>query len=671
MRTFHCSTRALAITILAVLAGCENERPADETDAGARHDAGATQVTARGECRLFPLANGRQVCLLTEPQGPVVEAAMRESTEGVRVEPLLDPDFVGPLPPSHDLRAESLGGCLQVRDQRECGWCVAHAAGAVLDALYCAEGCPPPRVSMGHLWSTGHGGTIGDCGFGWDVEEGMRAVTGATPLVPESTWPYTGGSRSMNDTRPSDATLMADGRYRATGYTMIPNDADKLERMKRVLASGRAIAVWSGLCWSGGWGDGQATIQAPMLPCAADGTSDYDGYHAYTIVGYDDATMEFIALNSWGQDWGQNGYMRLSYDFVQNEVAGGGYLQDIDRTHGACDVPDGGMPPGSTAERCETIGACAACAETTGCLWCDGHCVASDDTGTAPATGSCTMPDRSATRGAECSLPMDACTSNTDCASCADAPGCAWCEQRGACIAWPGGAGTCGDRRLATARDQCNDVTRACEMAADCGACTMLEGCGWCGGASGSIHSAPGTTSCFGGDATGADRASCAAGWVGPAGMCPMPPMDDAGVAEDGGVSDGGTGSDAGTGGDGGTTGPVCGMVGGPCYRDAQCCDGMQCVANACRDASRCGVEGATCANGSQCCGGLSCLPGSFGGARACCVGFEGGSCESDADCCGEMTCSGGRCLKRRAGQSCASNWDCAGTLRCNGGTCG
>ncbi|UJR25846.1 hypothetical protein I4U23_007196 [Adineta vaga] len=38
--------------------------------------------------------------------------------------------------------------------------------------------------------------------------------------------------------------------------------------------------------------------------------------HAVLVVGYDDRTGHFIVRNSWGDDWGQNGYFYIPYQYV-------------------------------------------------------------------------------------------------------------------------------------------------------------------------------------------------------------------------------------------------------------------------------------------------------------------------------------------------------------------
>ena len=40
------------------------------------------------------------------------------------------------------------------------------------------------------------------------------------------------------------------------------------------------------------------------------------GGHAVLIVGYDDATSRFLVRNSWGANWGKNGYMTMPYAYV-------------------------------------------------------------------------------------------------------------------------------------------------------------------------------------------------------------------------------------------------------------------------------------------------------------------------------------------------------------------
>ena len=40
------------------------------------------------------------------------------------------------------------------------------------------------------------------------------------------------------------------------------------------------------------------------------------GGHAVLLVGYDDSTRRFRLRNSWSEDWGQQGYGTLPYEYV-------------------------------------------------------------------------------------------------------------------------------------------------------------------------------------------------------------------------------------------------------------------------------------------------------------------------------------------------------------------
>lgn len=52
------------------------------------------------------------------------------------------------------------------------------------------------------------------------------------------------------------------------------------------------------------------------------------GNHAICVVGYDDNKQAFKFINSWGTDWGLNGYGWISYDLIQNLGLYGTYMID-------------------------------------------------------------------------------------------------------------------------------------------------------------------------------------------------------------------------------------------------------------------------------------------------------------------------------------------------------
>ncbi|MDD5243826.1 MAG: C1 family peptidase, partial [Syntrophorhabdaceae bacterium] len=50
-----------------------------------------------------------------------------------------------------------------------------------------------------------------------------------------------------------------------------------------------------------------------------------EGYHTALIVGYDDEEQCFIVKDSWGTDWGEDGYLRIAYSEINSETIFGCY----------------------------------------------------------------------------------------------------------------------------------------------------------------------------------------------------------------------------------------------------------------------------------------------------------------------------------------------------------
>jgi C1A family cysteine protease len=47
------------------------------------------------------------------------------------------------------------------------------------------------------------------------------------------------------------------------------------------------------------------------------------GGHAVVAVGYKETDKRFIARNSWGTSWGQQGYFTIPYDYLTNSKLAG------------------------------------------------------------------------------------------------------------------------------------------------------------------------------------------------------------------------------------------------------------------------------------------------------------------------------------------------------------
>ena len=71
---------------------------------------------------------------------------------------------------------------------------------------------------------------------------------------------------------------------------------------------------------------GDKTFDDTSIDIRGQDQSKY-GWHAMVIAGYDDRRQAFRVVNSWGQRWGDRGYMWLSYDLLPKRIRGAGVLK--------------------------------------------------------------------------------------------------------------------------------------------------------------------------------------------------------------------------------------------------------------------------------------------------------------------------------------------------------
>ncbi|MFC8151949.1 C1 family peptidase [Bacillus paralicheniformis] len=84
---------------------------------------------------------------------------------------------------------------------------------------------------------------------------------------------------------------------------------DTLDSIKKsLLVNGPCVA---GVFVYSNWGQNWSTGEIPMP-----GESEFLGGHAICIVGYDDDKKYLKFKNSWGPEWGDNGYGYLPYDYM-------------------------------------------------------------------------------------------------------------------------------------------------------------------------------------------------------------------------------------------------------------------------------------------------------------------------------------------------------------------
>jgi C1A family cysteine protease len=196
--------------------------------------------------------------------------------------------------------------CPAVYNQLQLGSCTANAVGAAVEFDLLKQKLPaftPSRLFIYYNERDLEGTTASDSGA--QIRDGIKTVA-TLGACPETDWAYVPEEFAV---RPSQNCYDDAIKFKAVDYHSIAQDADALIDCLlggypfvfgfSVHASFESAKVaQTGIVEMPGWFD------HPV------------GDHAVLGVAYDDTTRRFLVRNSWGADWGQEGYFTIPYDYV-------------------------------------------------------------------------------------------------------------------------------------------------------------------------------------------------------------------------------------------------------------------------------------------------------------------------------------------------------------------
>ncbi|KAJ0981595.1 hypothetical protein J5N97_009850 [Dioscorea zingiberensis] len=200
------------------------------------------------------------------------------------------------VPASMDWRTK--GAVTPVKDQGQCGCCWAFSAVAAMEGV--------TKLSIGKLISLSEQEVV-DCDVhgedqgcnGGLMDDAFKFIIKNGGLTTETNYPYTATDGTCNTKKA--ASHSADIK----GFEDVPanSEAALLKAVANqpisvaIDAGGFAFQLYSGGVFTGDCG------------------TDLD--HGVTAVGYGtdtDGTKYWLVKNSWGQSWGENGYIRMERD---------------------------------------------------------------------------------------------------------------------------------------------------------------------------------------------------------------------------------------------------------------------------------------------------------------------------------------------------------------------
>ena len=212
--------------------------------------------------------------------------------------------------------------CSPIEDQGKLGSCTANAGVGLLEYYERRAYGRYLDGSRLFLYKVTRAllGKKGDTGA--HLRTTMKAIA-LFGVPPEKYWPY---NISEFDNEPSSFCYAFAGNYKAIQYYRLDpvgsSTKESLDRIKTNLSAGLpsmfGFSVFSSIPKVG---DHTGDIPFP-------GSNDsLIGGHAIVAVGYDDKKKigkskgALMIRNSWGTDWGENGYGWLPYDYVESGLA--------------------------------------------------------------------------------------------------------------------------------------------------------------------------------------------------------------------------------------------------------------------------------------------------------------------------------------------------------------
>ncbi|VTU36295.1 C1 family peptidase [Variovorax sp. PBL-E5] len=209
------------------------------------------------------------------------------------------------LPPSVDLRP----GCPPVYDQGQLGSCTANAAAAAFEFDLKRQGLTDFEPSRLFIY---YNERVLDGDVGQDAGSELRTAAktlNKSGVCDEKSWPY---DIAKFKTKPKASCYTAAKKHVSTSYQALDNT--NVTELRTCLASGSPF-ILGFTVYESFESDKVATTGVVPMPLKKEKVL---GGHAVMCVGYQESKKRFIVRNSWGVNWGVQGYCYFPYAYLTN-----------------------------------------------------------------------------------------------------------------------------------------------------------------------------------------------------------------------------------------------------------------------------------------------------------------------------------------------------------------
>lgn len=201
--------------------------------------------------------------------------------------------------------------CPEVYDQLNLGSCAANAISAAYEFDEIIQKEPkdeifrPSRLFVYYNERELEGTTDKDSGA--SIRDSVKTIV-STGVCPESMWEYDVEKFTQEPTKMCYAYAH---NHRAIEYKRVDQ---RITDLKRALIEGFPI-VFGFIVYEHFESSEMAHTGVMKMP---DEDEKILGGHAVVAVGFSDEKQSFLIRNSWGKDWGLEGYFWMPYEFIMN-----------------------------------------------------------------------------------------------------------------------------------------------------------------------------------------------------------------------------------------------------------------------------------------------------------------------------------------------------------------
>lgn len=208
------------------------------------------------------------------------------------------------------LKVNLKSGCPPVYNQGDMNSCTAHAIGAAfqfgLRKQKQTDSFMPSRLFIYYNERVMENSIQSDGGA--MIRNGIKSVN-KQGVCPENMWPY---NFSFFATRPSNSCYTEALHHQVLSYHRVPRT---LIQMKSCLAEGFPF-VFGFTVFESFHSELVKRTGKQNMPTKKEKDK---GGHAVLAVGYEEKSKRFIVRNSYGKEWGKEGYFTMPYEYLLSE----------------------------------------------------------------------------------------------------------------------------------------------------------------------------------------------------------------------------------------------------------------------------------------------------------------------------------------------------------------